>query len=215
MSERLLNVREVAARLSISKRGIYRLLPKLLAQGLQERRIGGRRLFREASLDKLIAGDDEACVQVVAPHDNGVAAAKPKKPTRGESLREFAAQAAKTYEDPVDGVGFVVDAYKKRHGTAPDRPWPSMPSWRHERNWKPMSKKRLKLSEQVRRAVDASSLSRYAICKAAGVDKAVVSRFMAGKVGLSIPTLDALANVLGLNIVAGGAAPTGRKAGKK
>lgn len=63
--EALLTVDQVAQRLGISRRGIYRLLPKLLALGLQERRIGYRRLFREASLDKLIAADDEAAVKLV------------------------------------------------------------------------------------------------------------------------------------------------------
>ncbi len=63
-----------------------------------------------------------------------------------------------------------------------------------------MSKKRIRFSDQIRRAVDSSGLSRYRICKDAGIDQATFSRFMTGKVGLSIPTLDALADVLGLNI---------------
>lgn len=78
-----------------------------------------------------------------------------------------------------------------------------------------MSKKRLKLSDQIRKAVDASSLSRYAICQAAKIDNAVMSRFMAGKSGLNMETLNALAKGLDLNIVAGSAAPRGRKAGKQ
>jgi hypothetical protein len=77
---------------------------------------------------------------------------------------------------------------------------------------KPMSKKRIKLSDQVRKAVDASKISRYAICQVTGIDQAALSRFMAaapGGRGLNMKTLDALADVLDLNIVAG------RKAGKR
>lgn len=64
-----------------------------------------------------------------------------------------------------------------------------------------MSKKQAKLSEQVRRAVDASGLSHYAICKALDIDKASFSRFMHGKVGLTMANLDAVAGLLGLDIV--------------
>lgn len=70
-----------------------------------------------------------------------------------------------------------------------------------------MGKKRTKLSDQIRQAVNDSGVSRYAICKAAGIDQGTFSRFMRGKVGLSLPTLDALADVLGLNIVATGKRP--------
>lgn len=64
-----------------------------------------------------------------------------------------------------------------------------------------MAKKRVKLSDQVRRAVDKSGMSRYAICKALGMDQATMSRFMAGGGGLSMAYLDALADYLGLEIV--------------
>jgi len=67
-----------------------------------------------------------------------------------------------------------------------------------------MKQKRPKLSEQIRRAVDACPMSRYAICCEAFVDQAAMSRFMAGKVGLSMASLDALAGVLGLEVVARG-----------
>jgi transcriptional regulator with XRE-family HTH domain len=64
-----------------------------------------------------------------------------------------------------------------------------------------MGKKRVKLSDQVRHAVDASGLSRYRICKTLGIDQATMSRFMADKGGLSIDNLDALADLLNLDIV--------------
>jgi transcriptional regulator with XRE-family HTH domain len=67
-----------------------------------------------------------------------------------------------------------------------------------------MAKKRERLSDQVRRAVHASGRSRYAICKALGLAQATMSRFMSGKGGLSMQHLDALADLLDLNITAGG-----------
>jgi transcriptional regulator with XRE-family HTH domain len=67
----------------------------------------------------------------------------------------------------------------------------------------PVAKQRAKLSEQVRRAVEASGRSRYAICKALGLDQATMSRFMSGKGGLSMESLDALADLLDLNITVG------------
>jgi len=52
---------------------------------------------------------------------------------------------------------------------------------------------------------------RQAICRAAGIDPAVMHRFMVHKVGLSMPTLDVLADVLDLDLTArGGPAKAGR-----
>jgi transcriptional regulator with XRE-family HTH domain len=65
-----------------------------------------------------------------------------------------------------------------------------------------MGTKRTKLSAQVRRAVDRSGMSRYAICKAIGMDQSIMSRFMNGKGGLQMDSLDAVADLLRLNIVA-------------
>lgn len=78
-----------------------------------------------------------------------------------------------------------------------------------------MTKTRVKLSDQVRQAVAGSGLSRYRICKLARIDQGTLSRFMAGKVGLSLPTLDALADVLGLDVVRGGAVAEVEEAGGK
>ncbi|MCE9545763.1 MAG: hypothetical protein K8T25_09635 [Planctomycetia bacterium] len=61
--------------------------------------------------------------------------------------------------------------------------------------------KRLALSEQVRRAIDESCLSRYRIWQVTGIDQGTLSRFMAGDAGLSMAGLDALAELLGLEIV--------------
>lgn len=58
-----------------------------------------------------------------------------------------------------------------------------------------------KLSDQIRAAVDASGMSRYRICQEIGLSQAAMSRFMAGKSGLSMDSLDRLADLLGLAVV--------------
>jgi transcriptional regulator with XRE-family HTH domain len=67
-----------------------------------------------------------------------------------------------------------------------------------------MSTRRIKLSDQIRRAVDAAGVSRYRIAKTLRLDCGLFSRFMADKSGLSVKNLDALADVLGLDVVARG-----------
>ena len=62
--------------------------------------------------------------------------------------------------------------------------------------------RRVKLSDQVRRAVDASGLSRYRISKELGVAESTMSRFMSGQGGLLLANLDTLADLLDLNITA-------------
>jgi transcriptional regulator with XRE-family HTH domain len=61
----------------------------------------------------------------------------------------------------------------------------------------------VKLSDQIRQAVDASGLSRYRICKTLGIAESTLSRFMSGKGGLSQEYIDGVADLLELNIVAG------------
>jgi transcriptional regulator with XRE-family HTH domain len=62
-----------------------------------------------------------------------------------------------------------------------------------------MARERVKLSDQIRRAVDARGLSRYRIAKEIRVAESTVSRFMSGS-GLETENLDALADLLGLHI---------------
>jgi transcriptional regulator with XRE-family HTH domain len=61
--------------------------------------------------------------------------------------------------------------------------------------------KRRNLSDEIRDAVGASGMSRYAIAKALGVAESTMSRFMARKGGLSMEYLDRLATLLDLHIV--------------
>lgn len=57
-------------------------------------------------------------------------------------------------------------------------------------------------SDQIREAVDASGLSRYRICREIEIAEATMSRFMSGKGGLSMASLDRLGRLLGLTIAA-------------
>ena len=62
-----------------------------------------------------------------------------------------------------------------------------------------MKEQRIKLSDQIRQAVDASGLSRYRIAKELGISESTMSRFMAGS-GLLLDNLDALADLLEIDI---------------
>ena len=66
-----------------------------------------------------------------------------------------------------------------------------------------MTKRRIRLSDQVRRVVDSCGMTRYAIYKATNIDQGTLSRFVAGKAGLSLDNLDRLADLLDLNITSG------------
>jgi transcriptional regulator with XRE-family HTH domain len=57
------------------------------------------------------------------------------------------------------------------------------------------------LTDQLRKAIDASGKSRYQIAKETGLDEATLSRFIHGKGGLSMEGLDAIGKSLGLRIV--------------
>ena len=66
-----------------------------------------------------------------------------------------------------------------------------------------MDKKRVKLSDQIRQAVEGCGMTRYRISRETGVDQATLSRFMSGERGLPMKTLDRLADFLDLNLTAG------------
>jgi transcriptional regulator with XRE-family HTH domain len=65
---------------------------------------------------------------------------------------------------------------------------------------KPMTGTRMKLTDQLKNAIEASGKSRYQIAKDTGVDEATLSRFMHGKGGLSMEGLDAIADCLSLTL---------------
>lgn len=67
-----------------------------------------------------------------------------------------------------------------------------------------MDRGHAKLSDQIRQAIDASGMSRYRICKMTAIPQSTMSRFMAGKLGLSMSLLDRLGEALDLRIVRGG-----------
>lgn len=77
----------------------------------------------------------------------------------------------------------------------------------------PKKSKRKTLSEELREAVERSGVTRYAIWQETGIDQGTLSKFMAGNRGLSIESIDKLADLLGLHIVtdAEQARPKGRR----
>ena len=66
------------------------------------------------------------------------------------------------------------------------------------------------MSDQIRQAIEESDMSRYAICKYLDLAESTMSRFMSGRGGLSMNTLDALSDLLDLNITRGKRKPKGR-----
>ena len=64
-----------------------------------------------------------------------------------------------------------------------------------------MSKKQVKLTDQVRQAASKCGMGQNALARAAGIHKAAMSRFISGERGLSMEALDALADVLRLDVV--------------
>jgi transcriptional regulator with XRE-family HTH domain len=57
-----------------------------------------------------------------------------------------------------------------------------------------------RFTEQLKKAIDASGMTRYAIAKASGVDQAILSRFMRGQQGLTSDSIDKLCDALGLSL---------------
>jgi hypothetical protein len=60
---------------------------------------------------------------------------------------------------------------------------------------------RKSFSDQIRDAVNASGVSRYRICATIRLSQGSMSKFMAGKGGLSLAVLDRLAELLDLAVV--------------
>ena len=65
-----------------------------------------------------------------------------------------------------------------------------------------MKKKRVKkLSNQIRKAIAESGITRYRISKDTGVDDGALCRFHHGKAGLSLDALDRIGQYLELEII--------------
>jgi transcriptional regulator with XRE-family HTH domain len=59
------------------------------------------------------------------------------------------------------------------------------------------------LSDQLRELITAAGPSAYELARDAGVDRSVLSRFLAGKRTITLETADRLAAVLKLRLTAG------------
>jgi transcriptional regulator with XRE-family HTH domain len=58
-----------------------------------------------------------------------------------------------------------------------------------------------KLTDQLRRIIDESGLTRYEIAKRTRIDESALAKFYNGHRGLSMEALNALGDCLGLEIV--------------
>jgi transcriptional regulator with XRE-family HTH domain len=59
----------------------------------------------------------------------------------------------------------------------------------------------IKMTDQLRRAIDDSGLTRYRIAKETGISEATLSKFYLGQRGLSMEALNALGECLELTII--------------
>ena len=62
-------------------------------------------------------------------------------------------------------------------------------------------KSRGRITRQVRAAIRASGLSQADLCRRAGLEEAALSRFLSEKTGLTLASVDRLAEVLDLDLV--------------
>ena len=74
-----------------------------------------------------------------------------------------------------------------------------------------MSKKPKTISDQLRHAILNADVSRYRICADLDFDQGALSKFMNGRAGLGIETIDRIAEYLGLELVERKANPSKRK----
>jgi ribosome-binding protein aMBF1 (putative translation factor) len=67
-----------------------------------------------------------------------------------------------------------------------------------------MVKNRKTFTDQIRQAIEDSGVSRYRIAKQTGIEQSVLSRFMHGRMGFTLETLDALADYLQFDLTSKG-----------
>ncbi|HBN77314.1 MAG TPA: hypothetical protein DD473_16185 [Planctomycetaceae bacterium] len=63
------------------------------------------------------------------------------------------------------------------------------------------NKDKLRFSDQLRLAISESGMTRYEIAKQTAIDESSLAKFVHGKRGLSIDSIDRLAEILDLSIV--------------
>ena len=67
-----------------------------------------------------------------------------------------------------------------------------------------MARKRIRLTDEIRQAIERSGLSRYRICLSIGLDKSAMSRFMNDPAaGMGCEMLNKLADLLDLHVTTG------------
>jgi transcriptional regulator with XRE-family HTH domain len=59
---------------------------------------------------------------------------------------------------------------------------------------------RTRIFEELRRRLRDSTLTPYEIAKSSGVDRAAISRFLAGRRGLSVESIEKIVPILGIDI---------------
>ncbi|MCY2926828.1 MAG: helix-turn-helix transcriptional regulator [Planctomycetota bacterium] len=67
-----------------------------------------------------------------------------------------------------------------------------------------------KTIEAIRKAINASPMSRYRLAKESGVTEAAISRLMSGERAVNVDSLEKLADALGLAITIGPKKKEGR-----
>jgi transcriptional regulator with XRE-family HTH domain len=75
-----------------------------------------------------------------------------------------------------------------------------------------MTMAKQRFSDALRRAIEQSEKTRYRISKETGIAEAVLSRFMHGKGGLSVESIDRICESIGARLVVEARPP--RKKGK-
>jgi len=75
-----------------------------------------------------------------------------------------------------------------------------------------MKKKQpIRFSDEIRAAIENCGMTRYRISKNTGIDAAALCRFVQGQVGLTLDSLDKLAECIGLHVTTIAAKPRSKK----
>ena len=77
-----------------------------------------------------------------------------------------------------------------------------------------MKPKPTSLTDQLRHFIEAGEMSRYELSKITGIDKSVLSKFVHGKCGLSMQSLDKIGETLSLQIIKTPKPAASRRKGK-